>query len=253
MSEGGERSVGKQEGVAGGCVYVEYEMVGCAFHHHVHGAADGIAFHGGRQRFDDFKTLQEFRREHVHGDEAVFVIGARYLDAVDEVGVVTLVHAADNGVSAFAGAGTLKRYAAYALEGRAYRYVGEEPDGVLREDVLDGVGIFFQPAGGLIGLSACSAGDDDFRQSPVRVLQEYVFCLGLAGGFDSDFGGFRVLVADEADVDRVCPGRQVFEDVGAVQSYEGRLVESLAVDGDGGAGQGFAGLEVEYPSVDRRG
>ena len=110
--------IGGEKGrIPQGAVGGKEESVGGAFHDEVHRAADSVAFHVGSKGLDHLQPVEHFGGEDTHRNEAVFIIGARDLDTVDQGIVVALIHTPNNGIAAVARVIPLNRHAADPLEG----------------------------------------------------------------------------------------------------------------------------------------
>ncbi|OAV73014.1 hypothetical protein Barb7_03016 [Bacteroidales bacterium Barb7] len=106
--------------VSGGEVGCYLTLRGCCLHHHVDGFADAVSLHVGSECFGDFETIEQLDREDVQWHKAVLVVGAGYLDAVNQGVIVVLVHPPENGVLPVAGVVALNGHARHALDNIGY-------------------------------------------------------------------------------------------------------------------------------------
>ena len=106
-------------------------------HHYVHGTAYSVTFEVGRQRLVNLKTVEHLRRENVERHETVLIVGARYLDSVDESVVVAFVHAAEDGILPFPHSVALDGNARHTLYHIRHRLVGRQFDSTRAHHIHD--------------------------------------------------------------------------------------------------------------------
>ena len=135
MVEGEEIAVQVERVVARGEVGRQQPARRRVLHDQIDRATDAVAFQLCRERLVHLNAREDFGGEEVQRDEAILVVGAGNLDAVDERIIVAFIHAAENGILAFARGVSLNGDARNLLHDIAHRHVGSQFHGARTEHV----------------------------------------------------------------------------------------------------------------------
>ena len=118
-----------------GGVGLNLEMRRRILHDHVDHTTGGIALHVGGQRLRHHEAVHKVGGKHVEGYVTVLVVGARYLDAVDERVVVAFVHASQYGIGSLPRRIALHGHARHTLQHTRHVDIGRELYALLTHDV----------------------------------------------------------------------------------------------------------------------